>query len=139
MSRTTMLRVPDAGSQTTLYARYFDEQGVSEETLLEAVSLTYQRADVFIRDALDTFAERGEFRSACKAGCGYCCHTLVSVIPPEAFHVARYLETSFDPGERWRGRARTLAGRRGCFPGDLSHYPADCGSRFLHPALTTLL
>lgn len=100
MSEKTMLRVPDARSQTALYERYFNEEGVTADTVLTAISLTYQRTDVFIRDALDTFAEKKLFESACKAGCGYCCHTHVSVLPPEAFHVADYIESAFNAAER---------------------------------------
>jgi len=100
MSEQTILRIPDVSSQTNLYERYFCEEGVTEETVMTAISLTYQRTDVFIRDAIDIFSEKKLFESACKAGCGYCCHTQVSVLPPEAFHVAQYIEGAFDAAEQ---------------------------------------
>ena len=100
MSNTTHLNVPTPQSQASLYRRYFQEQGLTAETVLEAVSLTYQRADVFLGDALSLYKELGIFQSACKAGCGYCCHTLVSVLPPEAFHVAHSIEELFEPADR---------------------------------------
>jgi len=100
MASTPLLRIPDAPTQAAMYQRYFDGEGVTSESVLQAVDLTYQRADVFLRDALEVFAESGEFKSACKAGCGYCCHTLVSVLPPEALHVAHYLETGISTEQR---------------------------------------
>lgn len=100
MAMETLLKVPEASAQAAMYQRFFAEQGLSAETVLQAVDLTYQRTDVFLGDALGLFEEMGLFNSACKAGCGYCCHTLVSALPAEAFHVAHYLETGISAEER---------------------------------------
>ena len=100
MAATPLLNVPEASAQAAMYQRYFDEEGLTAETVLNAVDLTYQRADVFLRDALDVFAESGQFESACTAGCGYCCHTLVSVLPHEALHVAHFIENDISVEER---------------------------------------
>lgn len=37
---------------------------------------------------------------ACCAGCSACCHVRVSVMPPEAFHLARHVNETFTPEER---------------------------------------
>ncbi len=134
MSPATHLKVPTPQSQAALYRRYFKEESVTAQSVLEAVGLTYQRADVFLRDALDVYKERGLFQSACKAGCGYCCHTLVSALPPEAFHVARALEEHFDPTERdelkseIRRRDTSHRGRTGA-----ERYAERAACPFLHP------
>ena len=100
MAATPLLKFPEAPVQAAMYRRYFDEEGLTAETVLKAVDLTYQRADVFLRDALEVFADSGQFKSACTAGCGYCCHTLVSALPPEALHVAHYIETGVSAEQR---------------------------------------
>ena len=103
------LRVPTPVSETALLERYFNEVGVSGETILEAVDLILQRTEVFLNDALEITAETANFKSACAAGCGYCCHTLVSVAPPEAFFVARHIETTFDADQAQDFRERVTA------------------------------
>ena len=100
MAQRTLLHIPDAPAQAGMYQRFFDEEGLTQKTVLDAIDLTFQRADVFLRDALDVFALKGQFESACKAGCGFCCHTLVSALPPEALYVATYLETGMSENER---------------------------------------
>jgi len=100
MALKTRLKFPDASAQAGMYQRYFDEEGLTPESVIEAIGFTYQRADVFLRDALDVYASTGQFESACKAGCGYCCHTLVSALPPEALHVANYIETGMAEEDR---------------------------------------
>ncbi len=36
---------------------------------------------------------------ACRAGCDFCCHTAVTVAPPEAFAIAAYLRAHYDAEE----------------------------------------
>lgn len=134
MSQRTVLTVPTAETEAVRFDRFFAEEGVTRASVLEAVDLTCRRTDVFLRDALETFAEEGTFRSACSAGCGYCCHTLVSAIPPEVFYVARHVETAFDPKVREALKARvrssdaTWRGRSGA-----ARYAARAACPFLHP------
>lgn len=50
---------------------------------------------------------------ACKKGCGYCCHSFVSVTPPEAFRLARAVRDGGAAGmtiDTVRQRARPLLG-----------------------------
>lgn len=100
MGTTALLKFPAAPEQAAMYRSFFNEEGLTAETLIDAVNLTYKRADVFLNDALDVFAETKQFQSACKAGCGYCCHTLVSALPPEALYVAQYIDKSLPEAER---------------------------------------
>ena len=108
MVAETTLRVPTPESATALLSRYFREEGLSEDSVLQAVDLIQQRTEVFLADALAVTAETSGFRSACAAGCGYCCHTLVTVSPPEAFFVARHVETAFAKEERDALKARVI-------------------------------
>ncbi len=103
------LIVPTPEGATRMLARYFDEEGLSGETLLNAVDLILQRTDVFLDDALAVTKATNGFESACAAGCGFCCHTLVSVSPPEAFFIARHIETAFEPEARDALKARVIA------------------------------
>ena len=109
MRPTGTLRIPTPESETARLSRYLDEFGLSEESLMRAVELIQQRTEVFLSDALAETEEAVGFRSACAAGCGYCCHTLVSVSPPEAFYVARHVETTFEPEARDALKARVTA------------------------------
>lgn len=103
------LIVPTPETATRLLNRYFDEEGLSGETLLTAVDLILKRTDVFLDDALAVTEATSGFKSACAAGCGFCCHTLVSVSPPEAFYIARHIETAFEPDARDALKARVIA------------------------------
>lgn len=103
------LKIPTPESATALLGRYFDEEGLSEASLMRAVDLIQQRTEVFLADALVETERVAGFQSACSAGCGYCCHTLVSVSPPEAFYVAWHLETAFEPEAREALKARVMA------------------------------
>ncbi len=109
MAAMSTLHIPTPESATALLSRYFAEEGLSGESLLRAVDLIQQRTEVFLDDALAEVRETADFESACTAGCGYCCHTLVSVSPPEAFYVAQHLETAFEPEARETLKARVLA------------------------------
>ncbi len=109
MSARSTLRIPTPETATALLSRYLDEEGLSEDSLMRAVDLIQQRTEVFLSDALAETERAAGFRSACSAGCGFCCHTLVSVSPPEAFYVARHLETAFEPDARAALKARVIA------------------------------
>ena len=108
MAATTMLRTPTPESATSLLSRYLAEEGLSGDSLMTAVGLIQQRTEVFLDDALAVTAQTSGFRSACAAGCGYCCHTLVTVSPPEAFYVARHVETAFAEEEREALKAQVI-------------------------------
>ena len=124
----TTLATPTPEGMTAMMARFFDESGLTRETVLEAVTLLQRRTEVFNDDALAVFEESGAFRSACGAGCGFCCHTLVSVLPPEAFGVAEHVAGLDAPAReafearvreadrRYRGwnGAQRYAGRAAC-------------------------
>lgn len=109
MAAPSTLQIPTPESATALLSRYFDEEGLSEGSLLRAVDLIQQRSEVFLSDALVAAKEAANFESACAAGCGYCCHTMVSVSPPEAFYIARHVETAFEPDVAEALKARVLA------------------------------
>lgn len=108
MSGSQKLIIPKPETETVRLGRFLDEEGMSQETVLRAVDLIQQRTEVFLDDALAVTEEISGFNSACKAGCGYCCHTLVSVAPPEAFYVARHVEMAFSPEERDAFKARVI-------------------------------
>jgi len=109
MAAASTLQIPTPESATALLRRYFDEEGLTEATLMRAVDLIQQRSEVFLSDALVETEQAVGFKSACKAGCGFCCHTLVSVSPPEAFFVARHVETAFEPEARETLKQRVIA------------------------------
>jgi len=109
MAATSTLQIPTPESATALLSRYLAEEGLSEESLLRAVDLIQQRTEVFLDDALAEVEQTAGFTSACAAGCGYCCHTLVSVSPPEAFYIARHVETAFEAKAREALKAQVLA------------------------------
>jgi len=109
MAAPSTLRIPTPESETALLRRYFDEEGLSEATLMRAVDLIQQRTEVFLSDALAETERVAGFQSACSAGCGFCCHTMVSVSPPEAFFIARHVETAFEPEAREALKARVIA------------------------------
>ncbi len=100
MQSTGTLSTPTPISETARLARFFDEEGVTEASVLQAVDLILQRTDVFLDDALAVTRQKTGFESACKAGCGFCCHTMVTVAPPEAFFVAHHIGAHFDDQAR---------------------------------------
>ena len=108
MAATSTLQIPTPESATALLSRYLQEEGLSEDSLLRAVDLIQQRTEVFLDDALAEVEQTAGFKSACAAGCGFCCHTLVSVSPPEAFYIARHVETAFEPEASEALKARVL-------------------------------
>jgi Fe-S-cluster containining protein len=108
MAAKPALAVPTPESATGLLNRYLNDEGLSAETLMTAVDLILKRTDVFLDDALAVTKEANGFESACAAGCGFCCHTMVSVSPPEAFYIARHIETTFAPDERDALKARVI-------------------------------
>ncbi len=103
------LITPTPESETARLARFFKEEGLSEDSVLQAVDLILQRTDVFLDDALAVTKETAGFESACKAGCGFCCHTMVTVAPPEAFFIARHIEQGFDADARDALKAKVIA------------------------------
>jgi len=109
MVSASTLNVPTPESATALLSRYLREEGLSADTLMRAVDLIQQRTEVFLDDALAETEQNAGFRSACSAGCGFCCHTMVSVSPPEAFFIARHIETAFEPEAGAALRQRVLA------------------------------
>lgn len=87
---------PEGQRESLRYRDYFNRMGVSKQSVLESVKLTHARSTVYFNDLYDWMAGPGDFKIACGAGCGYCCHTMVSVQPPEAFYLAHHIETAFD-------------------------------------------
>lgn len=109
MAAQSTLKIPTPESATALLGRYLDEEGLSERSLMRAVDLIQQRSEVFLSDALAEVERKAGFTSACAAGCGFCCHTLVSISPPEAFYIARHMETAFEPEARDALKDRVIA------------------------------
>ena len=109
MVAASALQIPTPESATALLSRYLDEEGLNEASLMRAVDLIQQRTEVFLADALVETERAAGFRSACAAGCGFCCHTLVSVSPPEAFYIARHVESAFEPEARAVLKERVMA------------------------------
>jgi len=105
---SSTLQIPTPEAATALLSRYFDEEGLSEASLMRAVDLIQQRTEVFLADALVETEKVAGFRSACAAGCGFCCHTMVSVSPPEAFYIAHHIESEFEPEKRAALRQRVI-------------------------------
>jgi Fe-S-cluster containining protein len=108
MAAQATLNIPTPEGATRLLSRFFDDEGLNGETLLTAVDLILKRTDVFLDDALAVTEETNGFKSACAAGCGFCCHTLVSVSPPEAFYIARHIDTAFEPEAREALKAKVI-------------------------------
>jgi len=99
MSQTSSITPPDGAREARRYVDYFNRMGVTKKSVLESVGLTYARSNVYFDDVYSWMAETGTFKIACGAGCAYCCHTMVSVLPPEAFYLANHIETAFEPEE----------------------------------------
>ncbi len=118
------IHAPETETEHRRYADYFRRNGVSRETVLKAVELTQQRSEVYFRDLTAALAETGRFKAACGAGCAYCCHTMVSVLPPEAFFLAEHLRAAFPPQEAQDLVARVLAH-------DRKHRGKSGGRRFV--------
>lgn len=97
MTQPTPITPPDGNREARRYLDYFNRMGVTRKSVLESVDLTYQRSNVYFGDLYAWMAETGNFRVACDKGCAYCCHTMVSVLPPEAFFLANHIETAFEP------------------------------------------
>lgn len=128
------LLVPQPVAETQRLSRFLKDEGLSAETLFRAVDLIQQRTDVFLNDALAVSEEKAGFKSACAAGCGYCCHTMVSAVPPEVFYIAKHLEETLDAETLTETKERviTYAKRnRGKDGGD--RYEAREACPFLRP------
>ncbi len=97
MAETTSITPPDGAREARRYVDYFNRMGVTRKSVMESVDLTYQRSNVYFNDLYAWMAETGRFKVACDMGCAYCCHTMVSVLPPEAFFLANHIETAFEP------------------------------------------
>lgn len=108
MSQTSRIVPPDGQREARRYIDYFNRLGVTRKSILESVSLTYQRSNVYYSDLYAWMAETGTFNIACGMGCAYCCHTMVSVLPPEAFYLANHIETGFEPEESKALKQRIL-------------------------------
>ncbi len=65
----------------------------------------------FDRRAEEVERARPETRPAlaCRAGCAHCCHSMVSVLPQEAFALAAHIETATPEPEREALKARVIA------------------------------
>ena len=100
---------PDGAREARRYLDYFDRNGVTKQTVLASVDLTYQRSNVYFGDLYAWMAETGRFTVACDAGCAYCCHTMVSVLAPEAFYLANHIETAFPADEARALKERVIA------------------------------
>jgi len=87
---------PEGEREARRYVDYFVRNGVTKGSILKSVELTYARSNVFFDDTYTYFEKSGTFDIACAKGCAFCCHTMVSVVPPEAFYLANYIRTEFD-------------------------------------------
>lgn len=65
----------------------------------------------FDRRAEEVERARPESRPAlaCRAGCAHCCHSMVSVLPQEAFALAAHIETATPEPDREALKARVIA------------------------------
>lgn len=97
MATPSSITPPDGAREARRYLDYFTRMGVTKKSVLESVDLTYARSNVYFDDLYRWMAETGSFKVACGMGCAYCCHTMVSVLPPEAFYLANHIETAFEP------------------------------------------
>ncbi len=96
MTNISPITPPDGAREARRYLDYFTRMGVTKKSILESVDLTYQRSNVYFSDLYGWMAETGSFKVACDKGCAFCCHTMVSVLPPEAFFLANHIETAFE-------------------------------------------
>jgi len=87
---------PEGERESRRYIDYFTRNGITRGSILKSVELTYARSNVFFDDTYTYFEKTGTFNVACTKGCAMCCHTMVSVVPPEAFYLADYIKTQFD-------------------------------------------
>lgn len=97
MTQTPPITPPDGAREARRYMDYFNRMGVTRKSVIESVELTYARSNVYFNDLYAWMAESGSFKIACGKGCAYCCHTMVSVLPPEAFYLANHIETAYEP------------------------------------------
>jgi len=88
---------PDGERESRRYIDYFTRNGITKGSVLKSVELTYARSNVFFDDTYTYFEKTGAFNIACAKGCAMCCHTMVSVLPPEAFYLANYIRTQLEP------------------------------------------
>lgn len=99
MTSIAPITPPDGAREARRYLDYFNRMGVTRKSIFESVDLTYKRSNVYFDDLYGWMAETGSFKVACGMGCAYCCHTMVSVLPPEAFFLANHIETAFPADE----------------------------------------
>ena len=99
MTNVAPITPPDGAREARRYLDYFNRMGVTKKSILESVDLTYKRSNVYFNDLYGWMAETGSFKIACGKGCAYCCHTMVSVLPPEAFFLANHIDTAFPADE----------------------------------------
>ena len=121
------IQAPETATEHRRYADFFRRNGLSRETVMRAVGLTHQRSNVYFHDLLGALAETGRFRAACGAGCAFCCNTMVSLLPPEAFYLAEHIETAFSPEDSQALIARIL-------DHDSRHRGKSGGQRFVEHA-----
>jgi len=115
MSQPSSITPPDGAREAHRYVDYFNRMGINKKSILESVGLTYARSNVYFDDVYGWMAETGSFKIACGAGCAYCCHTMVSVLAPEAFYLAHHIETAFD-------RETSEAMKQRVIDHDVKHY-----------------
>ena len=108
MTNISPITPPDGAREARRYIDYFTRMGVTKKSILESVDLTYKRSNVYFGDLYGWMAETGTFNVACDKGCAFCCHTMVSVLPPEAFFLANHIETAFDPEQSKAMKQRVI-------------------------------
>lgn len=126
------IQPPQTATEHRRYADYFRRNGLSRETVMKAVNLTFQRSEVYFRDLTTALIETKRFKPACGAGCAFCCHTMVSLLPPEAFFLAEHVETAFPPEE-----SQAMIGR--ILDHDSRHRGKSGGRRFVEHAACPML
>lgn len=79
------------------------ERAPADASTRRAVALADATRDFTLR-VLQGSPQHG--RHECRAGCAYCCHTAVTIAPPESFAILGYLRAHFSPDELAQVRAR---------------------------------
>lgn len=76
-----------AAAEADQIRAFLTTHGLSSVSLRSLFDGLHQGADALHNATIDA----AQFRVACAAGCGYCCHTLVVATAPEAFYIHRRL------------------------------------------------
>ncbi len=93
---------PEGEREARRYVDFFTRNGITKKSILQSVDHTYARSNSYFDTVYDYFDQTKSFEIACSKGCAFCCHTMVSVIAPEAFYLAEHIKNGFEPEESRR-------------------------------------